>query len=161
MAAPTPKVRATPSGTRPQTDGHQTLITLSSDDNIEFWEVTVTPFGFRGGEKVPLGNMHNVNVRTFGPPSLYELTDIRFRCTFDPAVLNSIKAAINRNDTITVHMPDHSTWAAYGYLNEFNPLEHREQGAREAEGVIVLTNQDPSDGSEAEPVYTAGGGTGA
>lgn len=158
MAAPTPTARATPTG-RMLGDGYQTLVALASDTNIEFSEVTVTPPGIEGDEPNDTTTMHNVAWRTMAPRTLAKMTDTTVTANYDPSVYNAILAIINRVTTVTIHFPDGSSLAFYGFVKNFQPGELAEGSKPTCTLTIVATNQDPVACTEEDPVYTAGTGT--
>lgn len=160
MAAPSATPRGTPGGLA-MPDGFSSLITLASDDDIQFFEKTVQPPGMDGGDAIETTTMHNTAWRTLAARSLKTLTDVTATVAYDPAVLDSgaIQAAINREDTITVTFSDGSTIAFYGYLRTFEPSEMEEGAQPEATVTITPTNVDPSDFSEAGPTIVEVAGT--
>ena len=158
MAAPTPTGRnlRTPTGDK-LTDGKTAFVVIgagSSYRDIAFWEVTVKPQGYDGGEPVMTGDMWNTAFKTKVPQKLINGTPMQIEANYDPAFVNDIVAAINDNTTITRHDPDLSSTCFYGYLRsvEFAPMADGQQPRCTI--VIEQTNTDPSDGSEAGPVYT-------
>jgi hypothetical protein len=70
-----------------------------------------------------------------------------------------MEALINNETTITVHFPDGSTLAFYGYLKTFEPQEMTEGEQPEAECEFVVTNWDPANRVEAGPVMVEVAGT--
>ena len=148
----------TPSGTFLE-DGFPTKIAFSSNDNAALWEKTVTPPGYDGGDKINVTTMHNAAWRTFAARALKELTDSAFSAAYDPKAYNDLMSVINVEQTLTVHFPDGSTLAFYGYLKSFLPDEVSEGEQPTATVEIVATNRNPSTGAEAGPTYTASTGT--
>ncbi len=159
MTAPTPAARATPSG-RFLGDGYQTLVALTADTNIEFFEVTVTPPGIEMDDPNDTTTMHNVDWRTMSPRTLSKLTDTTITANYDPVVYNSILAIIGTVTVVTIHFPDGSSLCFYGFVKSFQPGELSEGNKPTCTVMIVATNQDPLTCAEAGPVYTAGTGTG-
>lgn len=160
MAAPSAATRLSPGGTK-LGDGFRTLVTLSSDTNIELWEKSVTPPGIQGDDPTDTTTMQNTTWRTKSPRGLATLTDMTFTAQYDPVIYQSIIAILLDNITITIQFPDHSTLAFYGFVQSFIPGELVEGTPPEATITIVPTNQDPTTCDEEGPVYTAGAGTGA
>lgn len=118
MAAPSATVRQDPAGIK-LPDGYRALITFELDPDISFWEKDVKPPGIDGGELIPQTTMHNDDVETFYPQSLYRLTDGTSKVAYDPAVVSQIIAIINRNQVCTVRYRDGSTDAFWGCLRMF------------------------------------------
>jgi hypothetical protein len=158
MAAPTPTVRVTPSG-RKLGDGYKTLVTLAADTNIELWEKSVTPPGIEGDDPNDTTTMHNTTWRTKSPRTLATMTPMSLSCQYDPVAYSSVVALVNVVTTVTVHFPDGSTLAFYGFVKSFQPDALEEGKIPEAKVEIVPTNQDPVACTEESPVYTAGTGT--
>lgn len=118
MAAPSATVRQDPVGIK-LPDGYRALITFEDDPDISFWEKDVKPPGFDGGELIPQTTMHNDEVETFYPQSLYKMTDGTSKVAYDPQVVSQIRVMINRNQVITVRYRDGSTDAFWGALRMF------------------------------------------
>ena len=135
-------------------DGYQTLIAFAADNTVEIWEKTVTPMGLEGGDKIDQTVMANANVRTYAPRALIDVSDGSMTVAYDPLSLTKLLALINVNTTITVTLPDGSTWTFWGYLKSFIPGELTEGEQPEAECEIVATNVNDSD-VETVPAYAA------
>lgn len=135
-------------------DGYQSVIVLADAPTIALFEKSVTPPGVEGGAKIDITTQHNQTVRTYAPRSLKEVTDSSMTVGYDPAVLATIIAQINRKQLITVHMPDESTWTFWGYLQNFIPGPNEEGTQPTAQCAIVTTNTDDT-GDEVLPVYSA------
>lgn len=143
-------------------DGYQSLIQFTLDPTIEFFEKAVTAPGIDGGDEIEQTTMLNIKWRTFSPRALKTLTEMTATVAYDPNVYtanNGIEAAINRKDTITVHYPDESTLAFFGFLKSFTPNEFTEGEQPTAEITIVPTNFDHVNKVEADPVMEETAGT--
>ena len=140
-------------------DGYRTLVAFNADPDISFWEKTVTPPGLDGGDAVDTTTMHNDRWRGKGPRYLIEMTEFSMTAAYDPDIYNQILNLINVETTVTVHFPDGSTLAFYGYLRAFEPDSIEEGTQPEATITVVPTNQDPTTGSEEAPVLTSVAGT--
>lgn len=158
MANPVATARGTPTGVLLR-DGYQSLITFASNPTVAFFEKTVTPPGMDGGDPISQTTMHNVLVRTKAPRYLHEVTDTQTMVAYDPCVWDEIYALINTVTTITIHFPDGSTLAFFGYLKSFIPGELSDGAQPEATIVIVATNIDPATCTEKLPVMTCGTGS--
>ncbi len=155
--APTPTARAAPSGIRLE-DGHSTLITFSLDTNVEIWEIEVKPPGLDGGDPINTTTMHNVLFRTMSHRALQTLTECTSTCAFDPIAYDSLRAMINRDQTITITFPDESTLCFYGFLQKFEPTGLKEGEMPTASVSVCPTNKD-SGGVEQAPVLSNVAGT--
>lgn len=158
MAAPTPMARGVPAGKFLE-NGFSSLITIASSPTISFWEKTVQPPGWDGGDAIETTTMHNVVVRTMAPRTLKTLTPVTSKVAYDPVVNNDLKNHINRRTTITIEYSDGSTLAFHGFLQKFDPDELSEGEQPTGTVTIVPTNQDPTTGEETLPVLTNVTGT--
>ena len=158
MGTPTMTPRTEPAGSR-LIDGWKSTIAFSVDPSVYVWEIECTPFGLEGGEKHKITTMHNDVYEQYAPHPLIELSDGEMLVAYDPAHLSRLLGMIDSQGSVTYHYPNHGADSAFGYLRSFkrNSLKIGEMPT--AVCVIVHTNRDPSDGSEAGPVYTASGGT--
>tara|TARA_R110000824_G_scaffold172434_1_gene350260 strand:+ start:809 stop:1276 length:468 start_codon:yes stop_codon:yes gene_type:complete len=142
-------VRTTPGGTMLK-DGYSTKVGFENDLNVEFWEKTVSPSGYDGGDKIDITTMWNATVRTHAARSLYDATDGSITVAYDPIAITSIKALINVEGIITYTFPDGTTDSRYGYLKSFEPQELSEGSHPEASISIAHTNRhNTTDAEEA------------
>ncbi|GIW60121.1 MAG: hypothetical protein KatS3mg087_1187 [Patescibacteria group bacterium] len=144
--------RTAPTGKR-LSDGFSTKIAFAADPDVTFWEISVTPPGWDGGDKIDDTTMFNTAYRTFAPRKLIEGTDISAVVAYDPKVINEILALINVNGWITVHFPNGDTLDFVGYLKSFVPSELSEGERPTADITIVVTNRLDT-GVETAPVFT-------
>lgn len=158
MAAPVAVARQAPAGIRLD-DGFSTKISFAQDPDVSFWEMTVQPPGIDGGDAIETTTMHNTAWRTMSARQLKTLTEASVTAAYDPNVFNNILTLINFETTVTVHFPDGSTLAFYGYLKSFEPGDNTEGEMPEATVTIVPTNYDPVNRVEAAPVLTSVAGT--
>lgn len=158
MTAPTLTARTTPVGLK-LNDGFSTKIAFAADPDISFWEKTVQPPGWDGGDAIDVTTMHNTTYRTFAARALVTLTESSLTVMYDPACYTQIRAIINVETSISVHFPDGSTLTFYGYLRSFEVGDHVEGEPPEATIVIQPTNVDPVTGGEEAPVVVSVAGT--
>lgn len=158
MSAPTPAARTDPAGIKLD-DGYRCLVALNADPDASFWEKEVTPPGLDGGDGIDTTTMHNDDWRTMSPRALITMTPFSMVVAYDPNVYNNLLALINVKTTVTVHFPDGSTLAFYGYLKSFTPDALKEGEQPQATVEVVPTNQDPTTGAEEAPVLTSVSGT--
>lgn len=158
MAAPSATARQTPYGIKLK-DGYRTLFTFAADPDVSFWEKSVKPPGFDGGDAIEQTTMHNDDYRTFAPRSLITMTESSMTAAYDPAVITQIAALINIETTITITFADGSTWAFYGFLKSFDTNELSEGAQPEASVTVVCTNFDPTNKLEAGPALVSVSGT--
>lgn len=159
MAAPATTARTEPTGIKLE-NGYKTTIAFSNDPDVNFWEKTVQPPGWDGGDAIDTTTMHNDNLRTMAARALATLTESSLTVAYDPVVYNNIyDNLLNNNGSITVHFPDGSTLDFYGYLRTFEPQEMEEGAQPEANITIQPTNLDPANNVEEAPVMTEVAGT--
>lgn len=158
MTAPSVTARTTPTGIKLD-DGYQTLVAFAADPDICFWEKSVTPPGMDGGDPVDTTTMLNETYRTRSPRALVTMTECQLTAAYDPNLYTTILLLLNVETSITVHFPDGSTVAFYGFLQKFSPKAHTEGAQPEADITIVPTNQDPTTGAETPPAIANVAGT--
>jgi hypothetical protein len=140
-------------------DGFPTTITMTGA-GVTFYEVTVQPPGIDGGEPINTTTMRNVDVRTFAGRHLYTLTPQEISVGYDPTAYDTIKAAVNVNQSMVTTFPDGATLTWWGLLQKFVPEAMEEGKMPIARITLVPTNVNAS-GVETVPVLVAGSGTGA
>lgn len=158
MAAPVAAARPAPAGIKLD-DGFRTLVAFNANPDVSFWEKSVTPPGLDGGDAVDTTTMHNVRWRTMSPRHLVSMTEFSVTAAYDPNLYNDILSLLNVETTVTVHFPDGSTLAFFGFLKAFEPDALTEGEQPEASVTVVPTNQDPTSGDEEDPVLTSAVGT--
>lgn len=158
MAAPSVVVRGTPAGIQ-LTDGYSTTIAMENLTTISFWETDVAAPGIDGGEPIELTTHHNTTWRTFASRSLKTMQPFDVTAGYDPNVNSQTIAQANIVQSITVTFPDGSTLTFWGFLQRMVPAGLVEGTMPTVVVTFVPTNRDPSDGSEAAPVYTDVPGT--
>lgn len=134
-------------------DGFSTIISFPSHPSIAFEEKTVTPPGVSGGGANDTTTMRNSDWRTRQPKLLKTLSDSGVEVAWDPAAYDDIMELINDNQLITITFPDSSTFAFYGWVDEFTPNDHEEGSQPTANLVIIPSNQTDA-GVETAPVFT-------
>lgn len=157
MTLPT-TTRVAPVG-RHLDDGYQTLIAFAVNPDISFWEKSVKPPGFDGGDPIDTTTMFNTTYRTMASRALKTMTGGQMVVAYDPRVMDLIVAIINVEGAITCTFSDGSTWDFYGFLQSFEPNDCAEGAQPEATVVFVPTNTDPDTGAEVGPNYKTASGT--
>jgi hypothetical protein len=125
-------------------DGFATLIGFSLNGNVRLWEVTVKPPGLDAGGANDTTTMRNESYRTRQPKALKTVTAVTGSGAYDPVVYDDFKAMLGVNQEITVDMPDGSSVTFWGWLDKFEPQEHREGEQPTASFTIEPSNQDNS-----------------
>lgn len=140
-------------------DGYPTTVDLTGA-GVTFWEKSVQPPGFDGGEPIDTTTMRNSTVRTKAPRSLYDVTPVQIQAAYDPTVYDTISAQINVNQVIVTTMPDGATITWWGYLKSFIP-EANEEGKEPMAAITLIPTNVNGSGEETVPVVDPGSGTGA
>lgn len=157
-ASPTITLRTLPNAIRLD-DGYQSLIVFTSNSGLAIFEKTVQPGALEGGDPIMTSTMLNVDYETKAPQRLKGIDDIVVVAAYDPAAVSDINDLVNLPDSISVHWPEGSIQAQWGYLRraEFSPLTKGEQP--EVTLTIVVTNWDPVNCVEAGPIWVEGTGS--
>lgn len=154
MTAPVATARVAPGGVKLE-NAHATKISFALDPDISFFEKSVTPPGIDGGDAIDTTTMFNSALRTKALRALADITNGQCTVAYDPAVTTQILAIVNKPTTVTIAFPTLGTWALFGGLKSFTPGELGGDGNfPEATVEFIITNTDPTDGSEQPPVYT-------
>jgi hypothetical protein len=140
-------------------DGYQILIAFANNPAIGLWEKSVKPPGLDGGEKIDQTTMHNTVWMTASPQYLIGLTDGTSKVAYDPGAWDDIFEQVNANQSITVHFPDGSALAFFGYLKSFEPDDLVRGTQPEATITVVVTNVDPTTCAESGPIMVPGNGS--
>ena len=158
---PTPTDRSAPNGIRLD-DGYRTLVAFTGKEDVAFWEKTIGPPALDGGDPIDTTTMHNgsnfpteLGFRTKASRALVTLEDFTMTAAYDPKAYVDMLDILNKETTVTIHFPDGSSYAFYGFLQTFEPGDLEEGSQPEATLTVAVTNQDPVDGTEQKPVYTA------
>lgn len=151
--APAPTAPVLPGGSY-LTDGYRTLFTFKNNPAIQLWvtlEGGLKPGGFDTEGEIKIGTMHAKRFRMKASKKLITHQPTTLTCFYDPAVLSVLTASILNGGqlgfetTITLTFPDSSTWAFYGYLNKFEPGDHKEGVAPTATCEIVAISREPDE----------------
>jgi hypothetical protein len=158
MAPPVITARTTPTGYK-LPEGFRTTIAFALKPAIQFWEREVGGFGFDGGDPIDTTTQFNIKWHTFAPKQLLKSPEITCEVGYDPDCMLDIPAMINRQDSVTIHYPDGSTAAFYGYLQKFMPRPLREGEFPMATVTVFVTNYDYVSNVEQAFLYTPAAGT--
>lgn len=154
MGAPVATARVTPTSTNKLKQGHPTKFTLAVDPDIAFWEKEVTPPGVMSGV-YPIGDMFSQAWVQKIPNALKEMKPVTLVANYAPEVLPLIVAVIGVMTTGTVTFNSGATWAFFCTMTDFSPGANKKDEQPSCTLTIEPTMTDPTDGSEAGPVYTA------
>lgn len=156
MGAPVAIPRTTPDGFV-LTNGHPTFISFGILPALDIWEKEVQPPGIDGGDPIDTTTMHNEEWRTMAPRTLKTLSEHTVTAAYDPCAFADLNNMVNIVDNITVHFPDNSTLAYWGFIRtvEFSPNVEGEQP--EMTITVVPTNYDACNCVVADPVIDCAG----
>lgn len=157
MTAPTPTTRVAPVGTR-LGDGYQTLVTIAADTDISFWEISATPVGFEGGDKVDTTTMHNVTWMTGEPQTLIDTTPMQIKAAYDPVVLDQLVSILNQKTTITFTYPNGDQDAVWGWVRSA-VRDEITRGQMPTMTIVIESGNTDTSGVEAGPNYVTSLGT--
>jgi hypothetical protein len=158
MGAPAVTVRTTPTGNMLK-DGFSTLIALSIDPDISFWEKSVQPPGIDGGDPVKTSTMHNTDWHTMRPRKLKDMSPASTTVAWDPLTYGNIVDAVNKDTSVTLHFPSGDSLSFFGFLQKFEPGDMKEGEQPEAKITIVCTNWDYENNVESAPLITVSAGS--
>lgn len=129
-------------------DGFSTTISVAG---LSFREKGVKPPGLDGGDGIDITTMRNTKYRTKWPKSLIGVDAISTTVSYESSQYGAALAAINVNGAIVVTLPDSHTITVYGFIQKFEPTEHKEGTQPEAALTLCITNMNGD--TEAGPVY--------
>lgn len=158
MAAPATTARTVPTGFK-MPEGFPITIAFASNPSVAFWEQSVKPFGEDVGDGIDTTTQHNTEWRTKASPRLKEASDVTGTAMYDPDARPAIRALVGREQAITIHYPDGSTDAFYGFLKQTEYSEAKPKESPTLNYTIVVTNWDPVNKLEVGPVHVASAGT--
>ena len=159
MAAPVKIVRVAPSGAK-YTDGFPTYFVLGNVPNIDLWEKSVKPPGIDIGEVIDITDMFNKTVRTAVFRALKKWTGGEHKCAFRANSIAHMKQQVGVNQNCCVIFPDGSAIAFWGGIKSFVEDAFEEGKQPEATVTFEVTNWDPNNNVEADPVLFPATGTG-
>lgn len=157
-AAPTPTARQKPASGYYIADGYPSRITFGNKPNIAFFEIEVQGPGVDGGDKIAATSMLNDGIRTYDPPTLYDITPTEGTAKYDPDVWPDLISNINKLQVFTYEWPDGSTVCWWGWLRKAVPQKNREKELPKLDFTIEPSNHDLSY-AEQVPVFTPAAGT--
>jgi hypothetical protein len=135
-------------------DGFSTIITFTNIPTIKLYEKEITPPGYSAGGATETTTMRNTTYRTASPKKLKTLKAMSVTVAYATDALIPILGQVGVNQLITVTFPDGSTFAFYGWVDEFTPNALTE-GAQPTAVLAVVCGNLNSSGVETAPVYTA------
>jgi hypothetical protein len=158
MAAPTVTARSTPAGI-PLTEGYQILFAFERDPDISIWEKTVKLPSIDMGDPIDISSQHSVEWIPMVSAALATLGEITISGSFDPNAYNQLIAMKGINQSCTLHLPDGSTIAFWGYLKKVEGPEGKKKEQPDLSITVQPSNYDPENHVVAGPVITSVSGT--
>jgi hypothetical protein len=138
-------------------NGFSTTLSFSLNPTLEFYEVEVQPPGWEGGDPINTTTMRNTLLETFTPASLQTLTEITISAAYTSDIFHlttGVKEMINKNQEITVTLPDGATFKFWGFIRGWNPPTHTKNVRPMASFRIAPSNTNASK-VETLPVFVA------
>lgn len=167
MGAPATTAPGTPAGVKLD-DGFASCFAFALLPSVSLWETETQMPGLDGGDAIDTTTHRSKKVRQRTPRKLFDVTETTHTCRYNKSTYDQIKnTLLNKNGSITQHFPDGvptdtesglglgSSLSYFGYISKIDPKAFKEGEPPEIEITIVPTNTDPSDGSEAVPVFNA------
>ena len=137
-------------------DGLGTIIAFRDVPGIGgvlFKEQQIKPWGYDGRGPILTTSLRNQFVVTKLPKQLADVTDCSGTVQWDPALLETAYLQILQvNMQFDTTFPNGERWAAFGWLDKFDPQEHQEGELPLANITIVVSNVDPVTGAETRPL---------
>jgi hypothetical protein len=158
MAPPPVTARTLPTHAKIR-DGFPTTIALSLLPGIDFYEKTLNPPGYDGGDMIDVTTMLNIAWRTMLPRSLKTLTPMTINALYSAYIYIDVTTLINAQGAASVHFPDGDVLSFYCALNKMEIGQHAEGAAPEAVFTLTPTNWDYVNLVEAGPILTSVSGT--
>ncbi len=135
-------------------DGFPIFYTFASIPAASFEEQSVTPPSVQGGGSTDTTTMRNVGYRTKAPKKLKTLGDSSVTVVYDPEIYDEVLAQLQANQLVTITFPDTSTYAFYGWIDDFTPGEVTE-GSQPTASITVIPSLRDNAGVQTAPVFTA------
>jgi len=139
----------------PLENGFSTRIAMGNAPGVALWEVSVTPPSLEGGDPIDGTDMYSERWMRKCVPALIEMGLLTATAKYSPQFLSVANTVINDPTNITVWFPDGSSWTFWGWLKSFTPGELVEGEKPTATVEYVISNNDPTTGTEEDPIYTA------
>lgn len=158
MTAPSATTRITPSG-RKLGKGGPCYITSASDPNIDIFEASLKPPGYKLDDRKDTTTSYNVRYRTFSPGRLLTGKDVVVQAGYDPDQQDDIWTLMGVRDTETVTLASGTKIAFYGWLDDLEFNDHKEEDDPMATLTYGQGNQDWTTCVEAGPTLVPTTGT--
>lgn len=127
----------------PMKDGYRTLLTFAGINNAEYAEVTVKPPGINGRGPIDITSMRNNKVTTKWPKALIDFSNCQSTVQWNPAFFPQIRDfVVNKNQRISVQLPTGNAMVFYGWVDSWEPNDHREGEVPLATLGIVVSNNN-------------------
>lgn len=166
MSAPAITAPGTPEGVKVD-DGFAACIAFALLPNVSLWEIETQLPSLDGGDPIDNTTHRNKKVRTKAARKLVDYGETTHTCRYNKKTFGQLQASLlNKPGAITEHYPDGvptssesglglgSSCSYFGYVSKADFKAFKEGEPPEVDITVVTTNVDPSDGSEAAPVFT-------
>jgi hypothetical protein len=159
MAAPVKINRIAPSGLK-YLDGFPTYFVLGNVPALDLWEKSVKPPGVDIGDMIDITDMFNKKVRTYVFRILKKWLGGEHKCAFEDSSIAHMKQQVGVNQNCCVIFPNGAAIAFWGGIKSFVMDAFEEGKQPEATVVFEVTNWDPANNVEADPIVFPASGTG-
>lgn len=133
-------------------DGFTTYITFQNVPNIKLFEKEVNPPGMSANGPIDTTTMRNIEWRTMAPKSLKTMPQITATVAYATETIPLLFDQIGVNQPIIVTMPDGSTIAFWGWIEEFVPGANVE-GEQPTATLTIQPSLRNDAGAEVAPAY--------
>lgn len=158
MAAPAHTTRTIPTG-YPLKEGFRIYYAFAKNATVQIWEQVGKPLGYDGGEAIDTTTQWNTAYHTMRPQYLKKHDPITFTGPYDPDIHSALPSLINNEGSLTIYYPDGSYHDLYAFLQKVEFSDNKIGEMPTATFTIIVTNWDPVNNVEVDPVFTAATGT--
>lgn len=133
-------------------DGFATYITFENLPSIKLFEKEVNPPGMSANGPIDTTTMRNTEWRTMAPKALKTMPQITATVAYATDSIPLLFDQIGINQPIVVTMPDGSTIAFWGWIEEFVPGANVE-GEQPTATLTIQPSLRNDAGAEVAPAY--------
>ena len=133
-------------------DGFATFITFENLPGVKLFEKEVNPPGISANGPIDTTTMRNTEWRTMAPKVLKTMPQIQATVAYATDAIPLLYDQIGINQPIVVTMPDQSTIAFWGWIEEFVPGANVE-GEQPTATLTIQPSLRNDAGEEVAPAY--------
>jgi hypothetical protein len=135
-------------------DGFATFITFENIPTVKLFEKEVNPPGMTANGPIDTTTMRNTAWRTMAPKALKTMPQITATVAYATDAIEVLFAQVGVNQPVVVTLPDGSTVAFWGWIEEFTPGANVE-GEQPTATLTIQPSLRNGDGAEVAPAYLA------